>query len=208
MFYFVKTPGWLKYIYQECIWQMPETNKALYLSFDDGPHPRATEFVLEELDKFQAKATFFCIGKNVEMHKDLFGTIQHQGHAIGNHTHQHLNGWNTDDEVYLDDIARAQTIIPSTIFRPPYGRIRKSQLKKMQSRFPEMKTIMWSVLSGDFDPELKTPECTNNVLNNSGDGSIIVFHDSEKAFGKLKVALPEILKAFTDKGFSFKKIDV
>lgn len=207
--YFVKTPWWVKKLWPNYVWGIETKQKILYLSFDDGPHPIATPFVLDQLNKYNAKATFFCIGKNVVSHPALYKRIQQEGHSIGNHTHQHLNGWKTKDEIYLADIAEASQWIGSGLFRPPYGRIRSSQAlqlgKAMKKESP--KIIMWSVLSGDFDEKLSKEACLNHVISYAKPGSIIVFHDSEKAFSRLAYALPRLLENFTGKGYIFKRLD-
>jgi peptidoglycan/xylan/chitin deacetylase (PgdA/CDA1 family) len=207
MLYFVKTPGWLKKLYPSCIWDIPTAEKIIYLTFDDGPHPTITPFVLDELEKYNAKATFFCIGKNVVEHPGVFTRIMDKGHAIGNHTHNHINGWKTDDKVYLENITEAKKYMDSNIFRPPYGRIKRSQLRLLSTIHYPLSTIMWSVLSGDFDIRLSPEKCLQNVLQNTQSGSIIVFHDSEKAEERLRYALPKVLAHFHERGYSFDKIN-
>jgi len=204
MFYLVKSPWWLQRIYHECLWQMPGGAKKIYLTFDDGPHPVATSFVLEQLAKYQAKATFFCIGKNVDAFPFLYEEIIEKGHAVGNHTQHHLNGWKTNDAVYMEDISAAKKIIDSSLFRPPYGRASKFQLQLIKKM--GLTPVMWTVLSGDFDPKLSPQRCLENVLFNAGDGSVIVFHDSEKAFDKLEYVLPRVLEHFSARGFQFAQI--
>ncbi len=206
MFYLVKTPWLLKKIYPECIWNIKTAEKTIYLTFDDGPHPVATPFVLEELKKYNAKATFFCIGKNVEDHFDIYKKIIDEGHAVGNHTYNHLNGWKTDDKEYLDNIFKAKKIIDSNLFRPPYGRITNFQVSQLKAEKYNMRTIMWNLLSGDFDPALSEDNCFLNVARHAKPGSIIVFHDSEKCFEKIKTVLPRVLEYFSGKGYAFKKI--
>ncbi|MBC7886415.1 MAG: polysaccharide deacetylase family protein [Ferruginibacter sp.] len=206
MFYFVKTPGWLKKLYGECIWQMPAQQKIIYLTFDDGPHHEATPFVLDVLKKHQAKATFFCIGKNVLEQPAVYERIISEGHAVGNHTFNHLNGWKTTDEVYMENISEAKKYIDSALFRPPYGRITKFQLKLLSNYQYQLTPIMWTVLSGDFDLRLSKEHCLRNVLKKSGSGSIVVFHDSEKAFERLVFSLPKMLEYFTAQGYRFEKI--
>jgi peptidoglycan/xylan/chitin deacetylase (PgdA/CDA1 family) len=159
------------------------------------------------LHSYNAKATFFCIGKNVEAHPDIYQQILAAGHGVGNHTFNHLNGWKTTDTVYLENIERAQQLIISPLFRPPYGKISFSQLKTLSAKQPSMKVIMWSVLSGDFDKKITAERCLKNVLGKTSKGSIVVFHDSEKAFGKLRFALPQILQHFTNLGYSFEQIN-
>ena len=208
MFYFVKTPGWLKKIYDSYIWSIPESDKILYLTFDDGPHPEATPFVLKELKKHNALATFFCIGKNVVAYPDIYKQIIQEGHSVGNHTYNHLNGWKTNNEDYLNDIALASNEIDSYLFRPPYGRITSYQAKNLKPvmKGKEPKVIMWDVLSGDFDVTCSPKQCLANVLFASVPGSIIVFHDSEKAFSRLEYTLPKILQYFSEKGYLFKAL--
>ncbi len=203
MFYLVKTPWWLKRLYKRCLWQMPAgKEKVLYLTFDDGPHPEATPFVLDTLRTYSAKATFFCIGKNVLQYPALYQQLLAEGHRTGNHTQHHVNGWKTPDEAYLADTETAAAHIQSNLFRPPYGRISQSQLRKM----PQYKIIMWSVLSGDFDPAISNEQCLHNVLKHAANGSVVVFHDSAKAFEKLRYALPVVLQTFSEKGYRFEVI--
>ncbi len=206
MFYFAKTPWWLKKIYSNCIWEVPGKEKKIYLSFDDGPHPTITPFVLDELKKYGAKAIFFCIGKHVITYPEVYKRIIEEGHAIGNHTFNHLNGWKTPDSIYLNDIAEAKNYIDSNLFRPPYGKISFFQLKQLGLPRFNLKTIMWSVLSGDFDKNISGEKCLNNVVLNCKPGSIIVFHDSDKAYERISYALPRVLKYFTDQGYQFEKI--
>jgi len=208
MFYLVRTPWLLKKFYPECIWDIKTDEKNIYLTFDDGPHPVATPFVLEELKKYNAKATFFCIGKNVEEHFDIYKKIIEEGHAVGNHTYDHLNGWKTKDETYLDNIFKATKIIDSNLFRPPYGRISKFQLKQLSGKKYDLTPIMWSVLSGDFDEEVTGEECYLTVAKYAKEGAVVVFHDSEKALERLTYALPLVLKNFKEKGFEFKSISL
>ena len=204
MFYLVKTPSLLKKLYPECIWNMETKENEIYLTFDDGPHPQVTQFVLDELKKFNAKATFFCIGKNVKEHFNIYKQIISEGHRPGNHTFNHLNGWKTADKKYLDDIKQAADIIDSPFFRPPYGRATKFQMKALQEDKFQLKTIMWDVLSGDFDEKITPENCYLNVVKYAKAGSIIVFHDSLKALPRLQYALPLVLRFFSEKGFVFK----
>ena len=208
MFYLVKTPFLLKKLYPECIWEIRTSEKILYLTFDDGPHPEVTQFILEELKKYDALATFFCIGENVKKHFDIYKKVVELGHQPANHTFNHLNGWKVKDTVYLENIAKASGIIDSNLFRPPYGRITKFQIKALKGTGFNLTTIMWSLLSGDFDEELSGENCYLNVISNAKPGSIIVFHDSLKAFTRIKYALPRVLEYFSLKGFQFKTIRV
>ncbi len=208
MTYFCKTPGWLKKIYASCTWQISTQNKIIYLSFDDGPHPVATSFVLNELKKYHAQATFFCIGKNVAAHPDVYTRIIKEGHAVGNHTFNHLNGWKTSKHLYLENIDAAQKLINSALFRPPYGKITFRQIRHTLKHQQRFKIIMWTVLSGDFDAGISNIKCLQNVISNTGKGSIVVFHDSEKALSKMQFALPKVLAHFTELGYKFEKITV
>lgn len=204
--YFIKTPWLLKKLYPNLIWNMNRHEKVLYLTFDDGPHPTATPFVLEQLQFFNAKATFFCIGKNVQENADLYQQIIAAGHNVGNHTQQHLNGWKINNARYLQDIQEAQLHIDSSLFRPPYGRIKKVQAIELIKNNPQFQIIMWDVLSGDFDATISAEQCYFNVIKNAKEGSIIVFHDSTKAWDRMYVALPKVLQYFSEKGFVFKAL--
>lgn len=213
MKYLVKTPWLLKKFYSGCVWDIPVQGNVLFLTFDDGPHPQATPFVLDELKKYNAKATFFCIGKNVVEHPDIYKRILDEGHRTGNHSFNHVNGWKVDDKQYIEDVMNAKKYIDSDIFRPPYGRITKFQ-NRLLTTSPSpgkkqlFKIIMWNVLSADFDPSITGETCATNVIKNAKPGSIIVFHDSQKAFSKLKFALPEVLKHFAEKNYTFSEIRV
>ncbi|CAN5120817.1 polysaccharide deacetylase family protein [soil metagenome] len=205
MIYFKHKPRWLRKFYGNCVWEINSPEKAVYLTFDDGPHPEETPFVLQQLKNANAKATFFCIGKNVNEHYNIYEQIVAAGHATGNHTYTHPDGWMTVQSKYLQDVAKAKNIINSNLFRPPYGHIKSSTVRSLQNEFG-LKTVLWDVLSGDFDAATSGEQCFNNVIENSKEGSIIVFHDSAKAAGNLRYALPKILEYFTDKGFEFKSI--
>jgi peptidoglycan/xylan/chitin deacetylase (PgdA/CDA1 family) len=207
--YLVKTPWLLKKLYPECVWDIPVKENVLYLTFDDGPDPEATPFVLDELKKFNAKATFFCLGKNVVEFPDIYKRILFDGHRTGNHSYHHLNGWKVSDKLYFEDIMQARKYIDSDIFRPPYGRITKFQnglLTKSDGKKQLFKIIMWNVLSGDFDFTISPEKCASNVIRNATQGSVIVFHDSQKAFSKIQFALPRVLQYFSDKNYRFEEI--
>ena len=204
--YLVSTPRWLRAFYPSLVWQIDTLEKNLYLTFDDGPHKTATPFVLDTLKQFDAKGTFFCIGKNVDENKELYDRTIEEGHSVGNHTQNHLNGWKNSKYYYLKNIAVAAQRIDSSLFRPPYGRIGRSQIKDLQTFEPSFNIVMWSVLSGDFDTKITGEKCLKNVLGHSRKGSIIVFHDSAKAWDRLQYALPRTLEHFSNKGYQFKAI--
>ena len=207
--YFVKTPWWLKKIYSSYTWSIRTKKKILYLTFDDGPHPEATPFVLNELKKYNALATFFCIGKNVIEHPAIYKRILDEGHTTGNHTQNHLNGWKTGNDLYMKDISEAAKYIDSGLFRPPYGRITSFQAKHLRSVMNgrNARVIMWDVLSADFDTTITSEKCMENVIFNAKPGSIVVFHDSRKAFEKIQYILPKILKFFAEKGYFFDALE-
>ncbi|MEZ5046094.1 MAG: polysaccharide deacetylase family protein [Chitinophagaceae bacterium] len=205
--YLVKTPRLLKALYNKGIWHINEHANSIYLSFDDGPHPELTPYVLDLLKQYQAKATFFCIGKNVQAYPEIFQRILDEGHAVGNHTHNHLNGWRTNNFIYFKNIKTASKLIPSNMFRPPYGRITPSQAIGIQHMFPKMKIIMWDVLSGDFDIQLSPKACYENVIQTAQAGSIVVFHDSDKAKKRLQYALPKFLDFCKEQKWNMKKLN-
>jgi len=186
---------------------MPVDDKpSVYLTFDDGPHPTATPFVLDQLKQHHAKATFFCIGKNVAEHTDIYKDIQGQGHAVGNHTHNHLNGWHTEQEKYINDTLQATQYIDSRIFRPPYGRITRGQINALTLPPHSYKIYMWDVLSGDFDTTITPQQCLENVIKNIEPGSIVVFHDSQKAWERMSFALPKVLEHCTANHWQLKAL--
>ena len=202
--YVSKVPGIFWRLFPDILWRMPTNEKALYLTFDDGPTPGITEFVLDTLDAYNAKATFFCIGKNVAAHPGLFHRILAEGHTVGNHTQNHLNGWETEDEIYYDNIAQCAQAVNSNLFRPPYGKISLAQMNFLK---PKYKIVLWDVLSGDFDLQLSQETCLNNVLRHSREGSIVVLHDSIKAEPKVRYVLPRALEHFAKAGYSFKSLN-
>jgi peptidoglycan-N-acetylglucosamine deacetylase len=205
--YFIKTPWWLKKLLSDYIWNYSKDEPAVYLTFDDGPHPEITPWVLSQLKDYNAKATFFCIGKNVNAYPEIFKMIKEEGHAIGNHTQHHLNAWKTPAHVYEQDIKEAAAVIESNLFRPPYGRIlQKNIIGVKRTLGKEAKIIMWDVLSADFDSSFSKEQCLHNVLKNTVAGSVVVFHDSMKAYTNLAYTLPLVLENLNKKGFEFRKI--
>ncbi len=206
--FFITTPWWLRKLFPGCVWDIKTCEKIIYLSFDDGPHPTITPFVLAALKKYNAKATFFCIGENVKKYPEIYKQVIDDGHAIGNHTMYHINGWKNTDDDYLNDIAAAGEYIKSNLFRPPYGRIKKSQIAKLQTANLKLKTIMWSVLAGDWVSTLTPEKCFEQVKANIHPGCIVVFHDSDKANERMSFALPKLLEHFYKIGYTFNKIEV
>lgn len=199
--YLVSTPRIVKKILRsDFLWEVKTAEKALWLTFDDGPEPTVTPWVLEELKKYNAKATFFCLGKNVEKHPEIFRKILSDGHAVGNHTFNHLKGWHSHTRDYINDVEKCSELVKTSLFRPPYGKIKPSQFLHLRRKY---QVVMWSLLSGDFDIKLEKEKCLELVLKNTKAGNIIVFHDSLKAKDKLMYVLPELLKSFKSKGYSF-----
>lgn len=184
-------------------WKAKSDHRVLHLTFDDGPTPEVSPWVIDTLHKYHAKATFFCLGKNAERYPAIFNKIKSYGHTIGNHTYSHLNGWKTQNREYYNDIELAQHYVNSKLFRPPYGRITPLQILELKKKF---KIIMWDVLSEDYNQDVEPGQCFQNVINYTRPGSIIVFHDSEKASKNLYFALPKVLEYFSMQGYSFRAL--
>lgn len=202
-FYLNKTPKIIRPLAKDLIWSLPAQTLTLFITFDDGPIPNVTPAVLAILDEYNAKATFFCVGENVKKHPDIYKMILEKGHSVGNHTHNHLNGWKSDNKEYKENILEAENYITSSLFRPPYGKITRSQIKLLKSDY---KIIMWDVLSGDFDSKTTPEKCANNVIKNARDGSIIVFHDSLKAEKTMLSSLPLVLEHYSNLNYKFSAI--
>ena len=199
--YFFSTPLFLKKGFgKNIVWEKRNAKKSIWLTFDDGPDTLVTPFVLGELKKYNAKATFFCLGKNVEAHPEIFEMISKDGHKIGNHSYSHINGWATDSKKYIADVEMCNSLVKSELFRPPYGKIKLSQLRKLKEQYT---IVLWSLMSGDFDINISKEKCLDVVLSHSKNGSIIVFHDSLKAKEKLEFVLPKFLEHFNNLGYSF-----
>ena len=206
-FNWVKTNTWIKKIFNNLVWDIPNSDNKIYLTFDDGPIPEVTEWVLNILKSKDIKATFFCIGDNMKKHPEVYKRILAEGHQTGNHTFNHLNGWKTETNHYIENLKLCETEYlklnteHSFLFRPPYGKIKPSQSKTIRQF--GYKIIMWDVLSYDFDSTVSEEKCLENVISNTEQGSIIVFHDSVKAEKNLKYALPKAIQVLKDKGFVF-----
>lgn len=203
--YLTKTPDFVQNMFPNLVWRIKnQGEKNIYLTFDDGPIPEVTPWVLDQLDKYDAKASFFCVGNNVEKHPAIFNRLKANGHSIGNHTNTHLSGWASSNMEYFRNVRDCSLLMDTQLFRPPYGRLKNKQALYLQRKY---KVIMWDVLSGDFDKDLSQEDCLDNVLSKSSSGSIIVFHDSLKAKDKLEYVLPKVLKHFSKLGYTFKNLE-
>lgn len=209
---FLKTPPLFKQLLPGLVWDIHGAqNKSIYLTFDDGPVPEVTPFVLDTLAVYQARATFFCVGDNVDRHPSIFQQVVEAGHRVGNHTHHHLNGWKTSTATYLEDVSQCETVLvkqhhdllPERLFRPPYGRVSFRQLRKLRQQY---RIIMWDILSGDFDPNFPAEDCLKKSIRHSAPGTIIIFHDSYKAAANLEYVLPRYLDHFASSGYKFSTI--
>lgn len=198
--YTVRPPFFLKLFYPRLIWRKSNKEKILYLTFDDGPIPEITPFILDTLKEFGVKGTFFCVGENITKHPEIFKRCLDEGHSVGNHTFNHLNGFKTPNEDYLTNVQRCQELLPGNLFRPPYGRIKPRQVKRLSGSH---QIIMWDVLSGDFDVHISGEKCLSNVIRYSRNGSIVVFHDNIKAIPRVKYALPRTIEYFLEQGYRF-----
>ncbi|MEO6132413.1 MAG: polysaccharide deacetylase family protein [Saprospiraceae bacterium] len=198
--YLTHTPQYVQALFPGLTWKMPSGRREIFLTFDDGPIPQVTPWVLETLAEYGAKATFFCVGDNVRKNPSIYEQVILGGHSVGNHTNNHLSGWSTENISYFHNIRHCARLVHSDLFRPPYGKLRPSQIQFLQRHY---QIIMWDVLSGDFDREIKPDEVFQNVIQNAGEGSIVVFHDSLKSERNLRHALPLVLDHFTREGYSF-----
>ena len=206
----VVTPPLVMSLFQNLLWKVNTEKKEIFLTFDDGPTPEVTNWVLEQLEKYDAKATFFCIGSNVEQYPDIFSNILSNGHSIGNHTHNHFNGWKTDVSSYISNVEKAQESLDNFAskrvspkwFRPPYGKIRPTQAKALLNL--GYKIVMWHVVAYDWDSTIPSEKCLTNIVDNTKEGSIVVLHDSLKANKTLRKILPTALEHFSHKGYKFK----
>lgn len=201
--YLVKTPSIIKPVAGELVWSIPSTEREVYLTFDDGPTPGVTDKALDLLQSHAAKATFFCLGKNVEAHPELYQRILAEGHRTGNHTWDHPDGWKTPNFSYYKNLIRTEKFVQSNLFRPPYGRISLTQSRSIRKKYT---IVMWSVLSADFDRSITPDECLNNVIRNTEAGSIVVFHDSVKARRNMLYALEASLNYFQEEGYTLRAL--
>ena len=201
--YLAHTPTIVQKLFGLFTWRGHAPGKRVYLTFDDGPIPEVTPWVLDLLADYDARATFFCVGENVGRYPALFERLRAGGHAVGNHTHNHLSGWDTDVDAYLANVDACADLVESRLFRPPYGRLSPRKAYRLREDY---RIVMWDVLSGDFDTTLTGRECAANVLDNVRPGSIIVFHDSLKAEPNLRYALPRVLDALSRQGYTFEAL--
>ncbi len=200
----LKPPRIIRKILPDLVWEIDDPN-SIFLTFDDGPTPGITEWILSTLRKYNAKATFFVLGKNVEMYPDLYELILRDGHKVANHTYSHQKGWGMSLERYVEDVDFANDTINSDLFRPPYGQITTSQARHLAQRY---RLIMWSIISRDYNPRISKEKCFNNVAKDLSAGDIVVFHDSDKSFRNMSYALPRVLKLAADMGLECRSIDI
>jgi peptidoglycan-N-acetylglucosamine deacetylase len=201
--YLVKTPRFMQSLFPNYTWNIKTDEKVLYLTFDDGPIPEVTPWVLEQLANYDAKATFFCVGDNVRKYPSVFQQVLDEGHSVGNHTYNHLSGWSTDNIPFFHNIRHCARVVNSGLFRPPYGRLTPSQTQFLTRHY---RIVMWDVLSGDFDQSISKEDVFDNVILSAKRGSIIVFHDSLKAKERMQYALPRVLEHFSAKGYRFENL--
>ena len=200
---FVKPPFLLTRALTNVTWDFYGSHNRIYLTFDDGPTPEVTPWVLETLAEYGAAATFFCLGRNVDKHPGIYRQILEAGHSVGNHSYSHLKGFRTSIRTYRDDIELASNLIDSKLFRPPYGRIFPGQVRALMNNY---RIIMWDVLSNDYDKKIPGERIVRNVISNVKPGSIIVFHDSDKASKNLYYALPRVLQHLRSKNYDMVRI--
>ena len=201
--YLVKTPRLIQNLLPTFTWRIPTEEKVLYLTFDDGPIPEVTPWVLDTLRQFNAKATFFCVGDNVKKNPSVFQQVLAEGHAVGNHTFNHLNGWDSENISFFHNVRHCAKLVKSSLFRPPYGRLTPKQTQFLTRHY---QIVMWDVLSGDFDQTISKEDCLSNVMASTKRGSIIVFHDSQKAAERMMYTLPRFLEHFVAKGYRFESL--
>ena len=198
-------PKLLRKLLPQCYWNLPNKENKIYLTFDDGPTPEVLPFILKILDQYKVPATFFCVGDNLSKHPNLADEMLKRNHVIANHTYNHISGWKVKNKTYFENIEKVDEVYKSNLFRPPYGRIRKSQAIHLSKKY---KLIMWDVLSYDYDKRIEPETCYRNVIDTTKSGSLIVFHDNPKAYQNLQYALPNSIAFLLQKGFVFDTIKV
>lgn len=203
--YFYKSKRWMNLLYPSVLWKIKTKQKELFITFDDGPDPEITPWVMEVLNQYNAKGTFFCLGKNVEAHPEIYNDLIRLGHLTGNHTYSHENGWEVSNNEYYSSVKKCANVFGSLFFRPPYGKIKSTQLQKLKKEYT---IVLWSVLSGDYDKSTSANYCLDFLLKHCKAGDIIVFHDSQKAKEKLKAILPHFLESMQARGFVFSQLPI
>ena len=198
--YFVTAPFFLRWYYPKITFNKSRKERKIFLTFDDGPIPEVTPRILDILAEYDIKATFFCVGDNIEKYRAIYERIRSEGHQVGNHTYNHLRGWDTEDNIYQNNISKCQQLTGTSLFRPPYARAKKTQLKALYERY---EVIFWDVLSGDFDEQISPEKCYQNVIKHVRSGSIIVFHDNIKALPRVTYALPKVISYLKRAGYDF-----
>jgi peptidoglycan/xylan/chitin deacetylase (PgdA/CDA1 family) len=199
---FIEQPPWFyRIFFPGTVWCIPEQEKCVYLTFDDGPVPEITPWVLDVLDQYNIKATFFCVGDNVSKYPDIYRMILERNHRVGNHTYNHIQGISTLTQNYLKNVQKAAEYIQTDLFRPPHGHMRMHQLQHLKTKY---RIIMWDVVTRDYSPHMTARGVTNVIKKYTRNGSIIVFHDSLKAVGRIEEALPQSIEWLLAQGFRFK----
>tara|TARA_B100000900_G_scaffold408081_1_gene421774 strand:- start:9540 stop:10154 length:615 start_codon:yes stop_codon:yes gene_type:complete len=203
MLQLIKSPKILQLLFADFLWKIDTDEKVIYLTFDDGPHPIITPWIIDLMNQYNAKGTFFLIGDSVRRNPDLYQLYKNNGHKVGNHTYRHVKGWQSRKKKYLKEIAQCAKFVKSSLFRPPYGQINLQGIREIKKQY---KVVMWDVLSWDFDTETTSEICLSNVINYSKEGSIVLFHENEKSMKNIMYALPKVLDHFTKLGYKFKAI--
>lgn len=199
----VKIPKWFQSLFNSIEWRVKTDKKVIYLTFDDGPNIDSTEFIISSLEKYHAKATFFCLGYNILKYPDQFKKINKSKFSIGNHTFQHMNGWKTKTKIYLNDVKKCHEIYSSNLFRPPFGKINPFQIDELKKTH---RIIMWDINSWDFDPSINKELIFKKMVKKIQNGSIVLFHDNKKSLENLRYLLPKVLSYFSEKGYKFEKL--
>ena len=193
-------PRIFRYLFRHTVWQKKTSSKVIYLTFDDGPTPEITNQVLDVLDNYGWKATFFCVGENVQKYPEIYKEVLRRGHRTGNHSYNHLKGYNNSCADYVENVKKASTLIDSKLFRPPHGRITFKQIKALRKDY---QIIMWDVITHDYNKKLSPHQVLNNVKNNLRKGSIVVFHDSVKAKSNVLTVLPQAIEFWKENGYEW-----
>jgi len=196
----VRPPRLLRSYYKHSVWRMNKDEPVIYLTFDDGPIEELTPWVLDVLKQYNVKATFFCVGNNIDKNNHIFSRLLNEGHRVGNHTYNHIKGWKTKTKEYLENVEQCEQLTKTKLFRPPYGRIKKKQFLKL---IPYYKIVFWDVLTHDYDPLLSPAKCLSNSIKYTRNGSVVVFHDNMKAQKNLKFVLPQYIEHFLKLNYKF-----